>query len=95
MIKFVRSLHGLPTLWVGPRFPYIREIPCPARAGLQGSSIRYEAACAALADRFILGKAVVGAAFKAFLNRFNLLSWSDPGPFDLISSTFCTSVPYP
>ena len=35
MVKFVRALRRHPTLWVGPRFPYIWEIPC---SSLQGSS---------------------------------------------------------
>jgi len=39
MVKIVRVSHGLPASWVGLRFPYIWEIPCPARAGLQESSI--------------------------------------------------------
>ena len=47
MVKFVRALRRHPTLWVGPRFPYIWEIPCslsersvdPDLSGLQGSSM--------------------------------------------------------
>jgi hypothetical protein len=32
----VRASHGLPTLWVGPRFPYISKIPSPAIGGTAG-----------------------------------------------------------
>jgi len=33
MVEIVRSLHGLPTFWVGPRFPHICEESLSRRDG--------------------------------------------------------------
>jgi len=53
MIKIVHASHGRPTLWVGPRFPYICIDSLSRQAGLQGSSKR-EASDRSIG--FIIGK---------------------------------------